>query len=307
MTKVSELPPQLIKHVMLYGPPKIGKTALVGELAEHGYYVDILDLDGGGNVLVTRLSASAKERVEVFRIPDSKAWPVAIETCLKISKGWSRKSIFKICSQHGKIDCPTCTKLDPTGISTLDFSKYDSKHVLCIDNLTQLSNSSMAQITKEEDDLYQPLRGDYMNQGFHLAMFLGNVQAAPINIVVISHEMGIEIETGGTKVKTGLGDGAAEKDKGSTITEKIQPIGGTRNFSRTVPRYFDEVIYMRMFNNRHQAVSETTALKDVMAGSRSAAIMSKMEEPSLVGIFDGSVANPTLKEQATALLKTVKI
>lgn len=286
--KVSEIEAPSAIHALLFGPPKSGKTRLLGELAEHGFIIDFLDLENGGHTLRSSLSDEAKERVNLIRIPDTREWPVAIETCLKLSKLWGNLELAKptrICIQHGKVECPMCTKNPLTQHNVIDFSKYTNKHILAIDGMTQLSTSSINQITKNWADFEDGKKlgwDEYGAQGRHLGLFLGRVQNAPIHIILTSHEMGIEQE-----------DGA----------EKIQPVGGTKNFARQVPKFFDEVIYMRIFNRRHQAVSETTEIKDVMAGSRSDIQLSKQEKPSLVEIFTGEKKVVTQVQQAVANLK----
>jgi DNA polymerase III delta prime subunit len=292
MTQLSKLLKPKAHHVLVYGPPKTGKTLLIGQLAEAGYFIDYFDLENGSVTLFAGLSDEAKERVNLIRIPDTKEWPIAIETCLKVVAFVKRP--IRICDTHGKIDCAVCVR-DAGVFSVVDFSTYTDKHIFVTDSITQLSNSAMNQINKRmnkgvADDEWTPEWEHFREQGTLLDRFLGNIQNAPYHCICATHEIAINVE--------------ADKNKKTGGKEKIYPIAGTRNFSRNMAKYFDEVIYTRIYNARHQAVSKSTAMPDILTGSRTDLVLEKLDQPSLLGIFDGSQAAPTLKEQAKTLLTT---
>lgn len=292
MPKLSTTPRPKGLHVLIYGPAKIGKSALAGEMAEHGYTLIWFDLENGSSVLHSRLSDAAKENVDLYRIPDSPDWPIAVETMMKVSKQlYNPKAIIRLCELHGKIECPLCGKAG--GLNTLDISKLDPKKTIFVmDSLTQYAVSSMNQISKGIDiNEFKPGWDEFGKQGQHLNYTLGNIQNSPWHWIVITHEQELE-----------QGDGNTSQGK----IVKIGPVGGTKNYSKIVPRFFDEVVYMRIHNREHKAVSETTVINDVLAGSRNAIELSKVpsKELTLLEIFEGKRA--TSNDAAVALLKGVK-
>lgn len=287
MVAFNQIKHRQARHVCVYGPPKIGKSRLVGMLAEAGYLLDWFDLESGSSVL-TQLSEEAQSRINLIRIPDTKDWPIAIETMLKVSKFQTQKP-YKICDKHGKIDCPLCVKIPEAIWSEVDFSKYTDKHVLVVDTANQLTQSALAQITKDKDIEYKLLQDDWGRLGMLLGYFFGNVQNCRFNVVVNTHEMVTE-----TTQITG--------DK----NEKIFPLAGTGNFSRTFGKYFDDVVHMDIFNRRHRATSSTLAKPLVLTGSRSNISIETMDNPSLIPLFTGELPLPSTNEKAVSLLKGIK-
>lgn len=70
------------KRILVYGPPKSGKTKLVGELAEKMKLI-WFDLENGKDTLF-QLPQEWQANIDMFSIPDARAFPMAIETCLKV-------------------------------------------------------------------------------------------------------------------------------------------------------------------------------------------------------------------------------
>jgi DNA polymerase III delta prime subunit len=102
MPQLSTTQESSAKHILVYGPPKSGKSLLVGKLAEH-FNLIWFDLESGHDVLY-QLPKSQQERIQLISIPDTSDYPIAIETCLKVIRGgpgW-------VCSEHGKVNCPRC-------------------------------------------------------------------------------------------------------------------------------------------------------------------------------------------------------
>jgi hypothetical protein len=241
-------------HVIVFGPPKAGKTVLVGELATHGFRLWFFDLENGNLALQGNVPKEFHSNIEVFKIPDTKDFPMAIETCLKVIK----PGRHEICDLHGKVSCPLCGKYVNVSekkkagtFSIFDNTVLTDKDIVVFDSLTQLSNSAMNHIGAMKDDLWKPEWDHFRSQGQLLERFLSTIQNAPWNAVVITHEMSIEL------------------DESSGSKEKIIPVGGTKNFARTVPKYFDEVVYMEMKNKNHHAASSTRYSLNVLTGSRS--------------------------------------
>lgn len=289
MAKMNQMEARKAVHALLFGPPKSGKTALTGTLAEGGFEIDWVDLESGSNTLFSRLSPEAQERVNLIRVADTPEYPIAAETILKLTKFAKTQAngqpfVYRICDTHGKIDCPLCKKVDGT-FSEIDFNSYHSKKVLVIDSMTQLSNSIMATLRGNREPDFKPEWDDYRNQGGRLNLILSGIQNCPYNVVVISHEAMVKMED--------------EK-------EKLVPVAGTSNFSRNTAKYFDEVVYVEVKNKMHKAGSGTGYALNVLTGSRANRKLEDTDKPenlSLVPLFDGSVPLSTTAATAQAQAK----
>lgn len=249
---------------LVYGPPKAGKTALVGALAE-AYTLWWFDLENGIKTLMNPdiVKPEWRKNVKLFNIPDHRAYPVAVDALRQLFKGGPRR----YCFTHGVHNCPICTKnAEAKWSDTIDLSKFGDRDILVIDSWTQVANSAANKVTLKDwqnNDEYKMTFDDYRMQGMYQDEILSKIQVANINICVISHEVDVE-----------------KDDK----KERIVPVAGTRNFSKTVAKYFDEVIYTQVLNKKHSAYSSTTYANTHLTGGRSGV---KLEEgkSSLIDIF----------------------
>ncbi len=270
--KLTEYKSTAGRHIMVYGPPKVGKTALAIALAKYGYklwYVDGEDgiktafaVDEAGNRL---FSDADLANIELIRLPDSTAYPIFCETMLKIVKGGD----MKICHAHGKQMCPICGKTPGAAITEFNVDKFTNKDVLVIDSGSGLSTSIMNHITRElikkNPDTVKPERDDYMAQGFLLNRIFSYVQNAPWNCITISHENENEMEN---KVK------------------RITPVLGTGNFSKVCAKYFDDVVYCEKVNNKLKQFSNATYANNIVTGSRSGKMIEKEGSRGLIELFE---------------------
>lgn len=257
MAKLNTLHQSQVHRCIIYGGPKTGKSLIAGKLAEY-YNLLWFDFENGHEVLF-QLPEPWQERIELVAIPDTRSYPIAIETALKVIKG----KPVDICNEHGKVACMICRKKESPTVH-VELATLDNTWVVVFDSLTQLTNSCIAFITKSEPDTYKLTYDDWGNLGKLLDIFLSHIQQAGYNVIVISHEQ--EIESEGKK-------------------KSLMPVGGTRNFSRNVAKYFDHVIYAERKNKRHVFSSSTTAATTILTGSRTNAVIENMEEPSLLPIF----------------------
>lgn len=261
MAKLSDMKASPIKHIMVYGPPKAGKTELVGKLAEK-FNLKWFDLEKGVSTLF-KLPQEWQERIEVFQIPDTRGTPMAIETCLKVIKG----APMKICVLHGKVACPICAKASAE-MQEIELAKLGPNDAVVFDSMTQLTNSAIANITRNQPDDYKLQRDDWGNLGKVMDTFLSYVQAAPFNVIVITHE--------------NMVDSVMGKDAGG---QKLVPVAGTANFSRNSAKYFDEVVYCEVKNKKHIFASTTTYSNNIMTGGRSGFSLEKSLEPKLLDLW----------------------
>ena len=260
MPSLNEMSESPIKHVIVYGAPKTGKTELVGQLSER-FNLKWFDLEKGVSTLF-KLPPEQKSRIEVMQIPDTRGTPMAIETMLKVIKGGP----VEICHKHGKVTCPLCNK-EGLAKSRFCLGELGPEDCFVMDSVTQLTNSAIANITRNQPDDYKLQRDDWGNLGKVMDTFFSYVQAAPFNVVCISHEAAVQVV------------GAAEG------TEKLVPVAGSSNFSRNVAKYFDEVIYCEVRNKKHVFASSTTYAMNKLTGGRSGFNLESQVEPRLLNIW----------------------
>lgn len=258
-------------HILLFGPPKSGKSLLAGKLASHKKLL-WFDLEGGHNVLF-QLPPEQQENIELIDLPDTRGYPIAIETMLKVIKG----NKVDICETHGKVSCSIC-KSKSAPFITVELNTLDNDTVVVVDSLTQLTNSAIAHITKNQPEDYKLEYDDWGNLGKLMDTFLSYVQQAPFSIICISHETEVDMV-----------DGKA----------KIVPTAGTRNFSRNTAKYFDEVFYCEVRNKKHVVGSSTTYANNILTGSRSGQVTEGDSEASLIPIFTGVRPAPEVKVAPT--------
>lgn len=259
MARLSSMKESPIKHVLVYGPPKSGKTELVGKLSKHKKLL-WFDLEKGVGTLF-KLPPEMQENIEVIQIPDTRSLPMAIETCLKVIKG----TPMKVCEEHGKVGCPLCAKENKPTVD-VNLNSLGPDWVVVFDSITQLKNSAIANITKSQPDDYQLTYHDWGNLGKIMDMFFSHVQAASFNVVCITHE---------DMVDTVMGNGA----------QKVVPVAGTANFSRNSAKYFDEVVYCEVKNKKHTFASSTTFSNQILTGGRSGISLESSVDPALIDLW----------------------
>lgn len=255
--KLSQMTGTIEKRVCLFGPPKVGKTLLAAKLAEH-YKLIVFDLENG-SITMSQIPTEYHDRIDIIKIRDSRTYPIAIETMLKVVKG---TECF-ICVAHSKVSCPVCKKsgapqervcLNEVGLDT----------IVVIDSLTQLTNSGIAHITKAQDDDYKLQLDDWGALKVLIEKFLSQIQVAPYNVVCISHEEEVKFEDGRTK---------------------LVPVSGSSNSSRNTAKYFDEVVYCNVVNKKHVVGSATDYSVGVLTGSRTNVKLEASKEPTLLDVF----------------------
>ena len=262
MAKLTAIAAAVTQTVLVYGPPKVGKTQLAGELAEHPEIEGIIwiDIEKGVETL-KKLSPAAQAKIDVIQLPDTRSNPVGIETCLKLVRG----TPTKICHEHGKVGCAICMKAKAP-MTEYELNKLPPNWVVVFDSLTQLTDSAIAYIGRNQPDDYKFQYDDWGDLGKLMSIFLSHVQQASYNVICISHETEAENEDG---------------------TKRIVPVSGTRNASRNTPKYFGHCIYARVSGKKHTFVSSTTGLANVVAGSRADIRLEdhKDDRPTLFPIF----------------------
>ena len=272
--KLSDLTPDKVAQtVLVYGPPKSGKTLLVGELASK-YKLMWFDLENGFLTLLNNLSQSQKENINLFRLPDTRGYFIGLETLDKVFKG----KAVSICDAHGKVACPVCTK-NGGSTNSIDLSNLDSNTIVVIDSLTQLTSSAYSWATQ---DLKEGEKAEFKHwaaQGEALASILSKIQQAPCHVICITHEQGLDMNDG---------------------SEKIVPMCGTKNFARNVGRYFSHVVYTEIKNRAYKRASSAAYNVKIVAGSRANIALEEDQNLTLADIIAGKTVKIMSEEEFDA-------
>lgn len=256
--KLSSMQGTIEQRVCLFGPPKVGKTLLVGQLAQH-YKILFFDLENGSSVL-TQVPEEYHDRIDIIKIRDSKVYPIAIETMLKVVKG----DAVNICVIHSKVACPVCSKKPDALIERVCLNEIGLDTVVVFDSLTQLTLSGLAHITKGQPDDYKCQLDDWGALKLLIEKFMTQIQVAKYNVVCISHEEEVKFEDGRTK---------------------IVPVAGSGNSSRNTAKYFDHVVYCNVINKKHVVGSATDYSTSVLTGSRTNVKLEANKEATLLDVF----------------------
>lgn len=265
------------QHILVYGDPSVGKSTLVSKLAEAGYSLKWLSLDNGHHIL-QKLSPAAQERVELYNIPDTRGYPVGVDTLRVLL---DRKNLH-ICDLHGKQDCGPCKAATKT-FSDLDLTTLTKQDIIVIDNLSQFSASVQSLVVKDKAIDYKLQLDDWGALKFHLEKYLTDIQQYPFNIVCIAHAVEEEMV-----------------DK----TKKIMPAVGSSTFAPKVGGFFDHVIYCNIQGGSHKFGSKSTYRPAIITKSRSDVVIETMAEASLVPFFDGTIKPVAATEAPKAAAAT---
>ncbi len=257
--------------ILLYGPPKAGKTKLVGTAAKIAQLKRIfwIDLENGVETLLNAgLSDEELAKIIVIKVSDTRDNPIGIETVLKT---FTSKVPVDLCELHGRVDCAECKK---AGSGFIKFHLGGCTHddLVVIDSGSQLGDSALAAACLGKPNMFKPTFDEYgmVNK------WLGDVcsviqQCANTNFVVITHEV------------------AFEDDEGK---DKIGPLMGSKQFCQKVAKFFGTVVYVHKKMNKHVAGSSSTYRGDLLTGSRINVALENSKEPSM---FDILVSGGVLK------------
>lgn len=261
--------------VLIYGPPKTGKTALAATAAEASTIdrVFMFDNERSWEVLIWmletgKISEEAASKIIVISITDTPTNPYAIETMLKVLM--SEKAPVYINYADGKILPQKPVKFDPEVTLEFQISKLTKRDIIIADSLSQLGASAMRAITIGRGQQVKPTWDDYGAQGQWLADCLSVMQVAKYcHFIAVTHEQLIEGEDG---------------------IDRFYPMCGTRNFSTNVAKFFNTVIATKVKLKDHVAGSSTTYSKQHLTGSRRGITLESMKEPTLKYLFDPASA-----------------
>lgn len=259
------------KRICVFGPPKAGKTTLLGQLAELGFRVLWIDIENGSDPLF-KLSPAAQEKVDLVKIPDTSANPCAAQV---IAKMVQQRGKISFCEVHGNINCPACKK-EGKELVNLDLNTLNNYDFVVIDSMTKLQSSVMALRMVQTGRAFdaKPEWDDFAIQGRTMEFILSWFEQVKFNFAITSHELEVELEDG---------------------SKKLVPIAGSSNYSRTSGKFFDEVIYLRIEGTKRKGYSCETTNPKIACGSRGGVALEQMAELSIRPFVSDILAFPERK------------
>lgn len=257
LTENHQVPTQ---KVLVTGLSGTGKSTLVAQLAEK-YQLHWIDLERGVNTL-RKLPVAWQERINLFAIPDSASFPIASATMTSLFKNGKAN----ICHEHGKDNCAICKK-EGKGSDLLDFSALGPNDIVVIDTVTQLSNSILAHVTRNEELDYKLKTDDWGALRKMTEYFCSQFQAANFNLVCIAHVTEAKLEDG---------------------KSRLVPNFGSASMSAAFAKAFDHVVYCDIKNGKHIAGSSTSYNNSVLTKSRTDFAIEKLATPSLLPLFENA-------------------
>lgn len=246
--------------ILLYGPPKCGKTYLLGTAARIPEVTRIwyFGLENGHDTLAAMgLTDEEMEKIVIIKIDDTRDNPRGIETILK---AFSAKTPVKICERHGTVACAVC---DKDGSPSIDFCLANCTHneLIAIDSGSQLGDSALAAACLGKPGMFKPTFDEYGMVNKWLGDVMSVVQqCSTTNFIVLTHEIGLEDDEG---------------------KDRIFPLMGSKAFSMKCAKYFGTVVYLHKKMNKHVAGSGSTYRHDVLTGSRLNALIENGKTPDL--------------------------
>jgi hypothetical protein len=272
--------------ILIYGPPRGGKTRLVGTAARIPEIARIFWFDGeNGSETLLHMGLTEEEmnKITLFKIRDTKDEPFFIETMLKVM---TSKKPIPICDTHGRVNCAACLKAKAS-FTSFCMTECTHNDLVVIDSGSALGDSAMAFLCQGKDDMFKPGWDEYGIQGKWLGDILTVIQQATYtNFVVITHEI---CETNDEK------------------KDVFYPLMGTKPFSMKCAKYFGTVIYSHIKMKKHVAGSSSTYLGDRITGSRVNAAIEKQAEPDMRTILiEGGILKASTSDklaEATGLSK----
>jgi DNA polymerase III delta prime subunit len=287
MVKYVDVEESEANHVLIFGEPGTGKSTLASLLALN-FKLLWISCDNGHKRILSKLPREAKERIELIVLPDTPDFPVAISSLLRITSG----AAVELCDSHGQKDCGTCRK-NAGAFTRVCLNELGLDTIVVIDNLSRVSDSAVNFIIKREskskDEMegYKLDYGDWANANMLIGKICNNIEQARWNCVAIAHTVESELEEGG---------------------KRIVPKLTTRDFSIRAAGFFDHVVYCQVKNKSHKFGSSTTYDMSATTKSRSDVAIEKLEVPSLLPFFDGTIPAPKTasdKPTASKVLTTV--
>lgn len=260
--------------ILVYGPPKSGKTALAATIAESTRVdrVFMFDNENSWEVLLwmlreNKLSTEAAAKINVIRIIDSKDDPYAIDTMIKCLNS-IRHPVYLDSSDGRVLQKKPMGEL-PDHIIEFQMSKLTKRDVVITDSLSQLSASALTAACPRNVSDFKPGWDEYGLQGKWLTDCLAIVQQAKYtNFVCVTHEILLPDQDG---------------------VERFFPVCGTKNFCYTVAKYFGTVVSTGTKMKKHITGSSSTYSDKKLTGSRRGISLEKMDSPSLAPLLDMSL------------------
>jgi len=245
--------------VLVYGAPKVGKTAFAGSVAKMDCFdtVYYFDVEGSATTLLNpEIGMTDKDlgKIKLIPISDTRSTSAAIESLLKYFS-MTKEETVSICKAHSKVACVRCKKSGGQIYTIPAVHNMTDRDCIVIDTISQVGVSAlwagMELARREEISTGKPNAfAKYTKQGELLLDLLTMLQATRnVTVICTAHSYTLD----------------DDNPKKPTITV---PAIGTQNFSRNVGKFFTSVVFMSVESKQFKAGSTPTYKLNTLAGSR---------------------------------------
>jgi len=289
------------KHILIWGPPKSGKTHLLATAVKSPYIDRVFWLDnerGLETLLYARtvddsplLTPEEMGKIIPFNIQDTFEEPRAAETFLRTFRpGHSSPTV---CITHGRVDCPKCP---PERRVPFNLKTCGDRDLIIVDTLSQLGESILA-VTMGKNT-YKDLRKYYGDFTLDIIPILTAIQSASTNIICATHTID---ET--KIVKDPMTKQTFEKLLGT------YPLCGSKNFSKNkLAKHFNYSIYTYTQGKNHKITAEIGVVSKVeqVVCRRPVSLTDDVGQPTLINIFDPKAKEVIAQQSSGPAIRMTK-
>lgn len=288
MPSLAEIGPEkLPPHTLIYAESKVGKTRMYGRLAKTRKLV-VFDDEHSTRTLANEdnLAPEYRKNISLWQLPDTRQFPIASVTIRQILS-CPPKVEWNFCHAHVNHNCVKC-KMAGKPFSKFSIQKdiIDVNGILVIDTISQLTSSyiefirakankgledNLAGLNLDKQETLDKLRDDEKLEWDDWA-HLGNlcwellkaIQAAPFEVIAVTHPIMAKFEDG---------------------SSKITPSMGSDKFAIKVANHFDNVVYGEIKLGKYSWQTQPS-LNGAIVGSRDNIDISKLDEKKFYSLLE---------------------
>lgn len=238
--------------LLLYGPPKAGKTQLAASIAEDPKVDRVFwfDLENGAETIIEMvktgvLSKEAAAKIILIRMADTRANPIACVGMIKVLN--SKRNAIYIHTPDGAIVSKPAPS-DKRPILEFKLSTLTARDVIVIDTLSQLGESALNQaIASPTMAEAKATHNHYGSAGKWLGDILTIIQQATYcHFICLTQELPVER--------------VFKDDKGNVISSEVieyLPLCGSSKMSTKVAKHFGTVIHITAHKQKGYTAGST--------------------------------------------------
>jgi len=232
-------------RLLLYGPPKTGKTWFACKAAEAGFNVILLDGDNGSQI-ISNIPMKARQKIAVVKLFDTPKESVFHNFIISLSRGklfaWNEDTNNIVFAKQATQFRPENNHvvINPSALTPNDVLVIDSWSSFCrsMELYYKLQNNIkiLEALKKDWDDYHWAKR--LINEAMHF------IKSLPCHVVIIAHSNTYEKYKGKGKAR-------------EVVSQRIQPLSYSGPQGEQLAKDFSDILYF--FVNRQSQLAMTTA------------------------------------------------